>query len=328
MNLCRSSNLTEKEAYANLYFLSPTGSQAGRFYYKHVLTRARSLDEAFKMLYSRFMPNERRDRLLYQWNNFNFAEFMKKSGATKQSALCQLCSTASCIDLQLGASYQDPQHLREDPLTACKNEKWAHRLAKMPNNDLLDFEESLARAITPQDNLDRFMRNVMAAYGNEVNFNDGDVNTINFTRDRLGMPYRRYESDRRFDKLKDTTRVPTKPSDEKNPNRNFCRILCRMCLSDSHLLRDCPKITPAKHVQIVRHVFAVDAVPADRDECCNSLDTIQEFNDERWNECCVVIESDQEKHDLPNSVNYATFDENNSPLPDHHFDRTVKELAN
>ncbi len=99
MKLCMSFNLTEKEAYTNLYILFPTGSQAGRFYHKHVLTRARSLDEAFKMLHSRFMSNERRDRLLYQWNNLNFADFMKKVGANKQSALRQLCSTTSSIQL-------------------------------------------------------------------------------------------------------------------------------------------------------------------------------------------------------------------------------------
>ena len=215
MNLCRSFNLTEKEAFANLYILFPTGSQAGRFYHKHVLKKARSLDEAFKMLYSRFMSNERRDRLLYQWNNLNFADFMKKSIAIKQSALRNLCSTASSIQLQLGASYQDPQHLRDALSTACKNEKWTHRLSTIPTNDLLDIEVSLARAITAQDNLDRFTRNVIAAYGNEVNFNDDDVNAINFTSDRPGMPYRRFGSDRRFDKWNDTTREPMKPYDEK-----------------------------------------------------------------------------------------------------------------
>ncbi len=77
------------------------------------------------------------------------------------------------------------------------------------------------------------------------------------------------------------TKIP-KPADGKNPIRNFCHLLCRLCLSDSYLLRDCPLITPAKRVQIVRHVFAVDAVAADSDECSNALDTIQEFNHERW----------------------------------------------
>ena len=41
MNVGRSFNLTEKEAFAKLYILFPTSSQAGRFCHKHVLTRAR-----------------------------------------------------------------------------------------------------------------------------------------------------------------------------------------------------------------------------------------------------------------------------------------------
>ena len=99
MNICRSSNLTEKGAFANLYILFPSSSQADRFYRKHVLTKARSLDEAFKMLYSRLMSNERRYRLLYQWNNLRFSDFMKKSGNNKQSASRELCSTTSSIQL-------------------------------------------------------------------------------------------------------------------------------------------------------------------------------------------------------------------------------------
>ncbi len=67
-----------------------------------------------------------------------------------------------------------------------------------------------------------------------------------------------------------------------------------MCLSDTHLLHDCPKLTPSKRVQIVKHVFAVDAVAADSDECGNALDTIQELNDDRWDECFTVIEAGQD----------------------------------
>ena len=52
----------------------------------------------------------------------------------------------------------------------------------MPTNDLSDLEESLARAITAQDNLDQFTRDVTADYGNEVNYNDGGVNAVNFSQ--------------------------------------------------------------------------------------------------------------------------------------------------
>ncbi len=54
-----------------------------------------------------------------------------------------------------------------------------------------------------------------------------------------------------------------------------------MCLSYTNFLRDCPKLTPAKRVQIVKHLFFVDAVAADSDKCSNELDTIQEFSDDR-----------------------------------------------
>ncbi len=52
----------------------------------------------------------------------------------------------------------------------------------MPTNDLSDLEESLARAITAQDNLDQFTRDVTADYGNEVNYNDDGVNAVNFSQ--------------------------------------------------------------------------------------------------------------------------------------------------
>ena len=68
MNSCKTYNLTEQEAFNNLYVLFETGSEEGRFYHKHVLNNASTLAQAFDMLYRRFMWDERRDRLLRKWN--------------------------------------------------------------------------------------------------------------------------------------------------------------------------------------------------------------------------------------------------------------------
>ncbi len=145
--------------------------------------------------------------LLTQWNNLRFSDFMKTSGSTKQSALREMCSTASGIQLQIGMSYQGPQHLRDAHLTAYKNEKRAHRLWTMPTNGLLDIEESLARAITAQKNLGRLTRNISPAYRNKVNYNDNAASAVNFIRDLRGMPYGTYKSDRNSRQRKGASRI-------------------------------------------------------------------------------------------------------------------------
>ena len=57
MNVCKTFNLTEGEAFYNLYILFETGSEAARLCHKHVLNRAENFTQAFDMLYSRFMSN-------------------------------------------------------------------------------------------------------------------------------------------------------------------------------------------------------------------------------------------------------------------------------
>ena len=151
INTCKTFNLTEDEAFSNLYVLLPINSDAGRFYDKNVVNRAKNLNEAFNMLYARFMSSERRNRLLQKWNNLKFSDFISKPGLSRHIALRELCSLASSIQLQLGPSYQDDQHLQYSLINACKNEPWAHRLVTMPTTRLLDIEESLARAITGKE---------------------------------------------------------------------------------------------------------------------------------------------------------------------------------
>ncbi len=105
------------------------------------------------MLYDRFMSNERRESLLQKWNNLKFSDFMAKKDATRHPALQEMVPMASSIQLQLGTSYQDDQHLRDSLINAYKKETWAHRLETMPTNRLLYLEEALSRAITSEEGM-------------------------------------------------------------------------------------------------------------------------------------------------------------------------------
>ena len=64
------------------------------------------------------------------------------------------------------------------------------------------------------------------------------------------------------------------------------RLLCRKCLSDQHLLRDCPQLTPAERVHLVKSVFRVENVASDSLECDACPDEVQEFDDLEWKELC------------------------------------------
>ena len=171
--------------------------------------------------------------------------------------LRKLCSTDSTIQLQLGASYQDDQHLRDALLNACKNEKWSHRLATMNTIRLLDVEESLSKAITAKELISSIPDKpdeTSPAFSNGVNYSA--PYEINFS-ERTGMHYRRYATNRFNGGERHFTCSPKNGNehlwyiDGKNPIRNNARLLSRQCLSDEHLLRECPKLTPAKRVQLV-----------------------------------------------------------------------------
>ena len=54
------------------------------------------------------------------------------------------------IQLQLGPSYQDDQHLRDTLLNACVGEKWADRLAIMLKTSLLGAQESWQELLMPK----------------------------------------------------------------------------------------------------------------------------------------------------------------------------------
>ena len=95
-----------------------------------------------------------------------------------------LFSRAYSIQVQLGSSYQDDQHLRDAILNASKNGTWSHRLAIMPTRRLVDVQESLAKAISAEEELEcvRSKKNQFPVFPKDVKF----------SRDRPGLSDRRY----------------------------------------------------------------------------------------------------------------------------------------
>ncbi len=64
------------------------------------------------MMQNRFASAEIQYRLLNDSNSLSTSDFLLKPNASKQSALRDLCETASLLQLQLGPSYPDDRHLR------------------------------------------------------------------------------------------------------------------------------------------------------------------------------------------------------------------------
>ncbi len=133
------------------------------------------------------MSAERRCRLPLKWNNFILSSFMQKVVKFRYDALRTLGSTGPYFQLHLGESYQNDQYLRDVILNACKEERWAHMLAGMPNSCLLDVEKSLARAITAEETIFQVVtKNLLnpntPEFANDVIFSSGP-----------GLPYRSYE---------------------------------------------------------------------------------------------------------------------------------------
>ena len=79
-------------------------------------------------------------------------------------------------------------------------------------------------------------------------------------------------------------------------------LLCRLCHSDSHLLKECPKLSPSKRVQLAKRVYEVDSLASDSDECSWAPDEIQDFTDPERESCVPIIESE-----LSANVNNTNF---------------------
>ncbi len=143
------------------------------------------------------MSSKRRYRILQKWNNLKCSDFTAKPGVSRHTALRDMCSLASSIQLQFGTSYQGDQHLRDTLMNACKNELWSQRLATMPTNRLLDIKESPARAVTAKEKLESSKRKVVPAFANEVSLTDY-LDHVNFNKNRSRLPYRKYGSGKLF----------------------------------------------------------------------------------------------------------------------------------
>ena len=221
----------------------------------------------------------------------------KGLGALSIRVLPNSCrnKSASMLQLQLGPAYQDDQHLRDLLINAVKNEPWTHQLATMPTSKILDIQESMARAITANETLEKSRMRTTPAL-------------INFAKDRPGLSQRRYE----YDNRKNLRRFPPpfknyRTPDGKNPIRNHMRLLCRKCGSDEHLLRDCHKLSAAQRIRFSKLILLSEFVCSDSDECDHALDIAQQYGDAAWEELENSLDNltDNEETD-PNNINFST----------------------
>ena len=129
------------------------------------------------------MSRERRDILLQKWNNLRFSDFMQGKNANDDSYLHEMFSTAIAIQLQLGPSYQDDQHLRDVLLNGCKDEPSYLRLATMEISRLVYVEKSIVRAISAEEGfkLTTKSKPITPAYRKN----------LNYVKDRPGIPSRK-----------------------------------------------------------------------------------------------------------------------------------------
>ena len=123
INKCLSLNLTGDEARDNLYCIFAPYSTARNFYFKHVHSQARTLDEAFYLLYNRFMSEDRREMLTKLWNNMKLDQFKSDNKDLKKASM-ELCRTAEFVQLELGRDYRAPSLLRDTASRAVEQEKW------------------------------------------------------------------------------------------------------------------------------------------------------------------------------------------------------------
>lgn len=102
MNYCQILRLVEIKGLRNQHVLFKPGSEASILYHKHEISRAKSLDQAFEMLYNGFLSSERRDGLLDMYNNLPFENFLEKSRIDKHAALRELSETTPMLQGQFG----------------------------------------------------------------------------------------------------------------------------------------------------------------------------------------------------------------------------------
>ena len=119
----------------------------------------------------------------------------------------------------------------------------------MPTSLLLDVEESLAKAISAEEIFNMPKPSQPSAENGA--FDLIAPHLVNFSQ-RPGITYGTYRTDKnevlRGEKFRKGRK--NRAPDEKSGNVDFKRLLCKLCLPEYHLFRECPKLTPAKRIQL------------------------------------------------------------------------------
>ena len=84
-------------------------------------------------------------------------------------------------------------------------------------------------------------------------------------------------------------RVKNRAPDGKNPIVDFKRLICKLCLSEDHFFRECPKLTPAKRIQLLKTVFEITNVDSESDQCYEAMEETEGFDSEKWNSVYAVL---------------------------------------
>ena len=313
----RTLELTDKEAVEHLHVIFVPDSPASDYYHKYVENCSATLEDCFKKLYDRFMSNERRDRLVREWNSLDITNYLKKSNATPQSALADLCQNAQSLQMQLGEEYQPDILLRDAIMRAVKSQPFSRFLPLARAQTALELQEACSRAIEAQESQtkedDSYTRAPSAsigssssdvpAFGSELLYSDSRNNlptrTYSSQRQsgqRQGLPGRRYGQPNR--QVKYQAPVGNR---RLNPMKNGLRMKCRGCGSEWHFIRNCNKVAPAS---IAFYATALINSDQDLESFDQVLDQLQNVSDSEWNnlleEHDVYFESseDKERNDL------------------------------
>ena len=104
--------------------------------HKHIQGKAQTFDDALQKLNTKFLFLERREKLIYESNNLEFETFCKEPRNSNHSALKEIFTKASMLQLQQGAYLQDEQHIHDVLINTCEQESLSQRLGTI---DITDF---------------------------------------------------------------------------------------------------------------------------------------------------------------------------------------------
>ncbi len=138
-----SSNASE--AFDNLYVLFVPNSPTSVYYHKHILPGARTLVQAFSLMYSRFSSSQCQDRM----EQVALLTVQEQAWCYSADCLIDMCKTAGLLQVQLGPAYQNDQHLRD--AEAVIDEPLSAYLGLSQTQNSVSVQEACTRAIKVQD---------------------------------------------------------------------------------------------------------------------------------------------------------------------------------